>query len=271
MVTVAIGYDGSDPSKLALHWAAEYAAASGAALRIVHAWIWPLFTQDLGPVKGVEGSGLRHAAEMILSEGAGLAREIAPDLEIHPRMIAGLPPEVLRREAIDADLLVVGNRGLEGFLGKLLGSVSAELAGSCPCPIVVVRARRSEGKPVVACVDGRLRSSKVLEQSVQMARALQGKLRIVHVDPPKPLRGRHVPSKFHGADVLRNAMLTVREFDPDLAATEDLISDESVADALVEAGEEAELLVLGAHGREGHPGTAATVLTRAPCNVMIAR
>ena len=50
---------------------------TGLALRVVHAWVWPMFTKDLGPVKGVAGSGLRHSAETILAEGVGLARGVA--------------------------------------------------------------------------------------------------------------------------------------------------------------------------------------------------
>lgn len=48
--------------------------------------------------------------------------------------------------------------------------------------------------------------------------------------------------------------------------TEELLTGHTVAAALVAAGEDAELLVLGAHGREGHPGTLATVPTQARCN-----
>ncbi|HSL35791.1 MAG TPA: universal stress protein, partial [Arthrobacter sp.] len=55
--TVAVGYDGSEAAQAAVRWAAEYAAAGGYRLRVVHAWIWPVFTKKLGPVKGVEGSG----------------------------------------------------------------------------------------------------------------------------------------------------------------------------------------------------------------------
>lgn len=270
-IKVAVGYDGSDPSKLALRWAVDYAEVSQSAVRIIHAWIWPLFTHDVGPVKGVADSGLRHAAEDILSEGVELARGISPGLEIEPRMVAGLPAQVLRQESFDADLLVVGNRGLGGFLGKLVGSVSVDLSGACPCPLVVVRAERREGKPVVACVDGHLRSSKVLEQSVRVATSLQTKLRIVHVDAPPPAWKRHASPPAHGRDVLRSALLWVQDLAPDLAATEELVSGHSVAAALVDAGTDAELLVLGAHRREGHAGTVASVLTHAHCNVMIAR
>lgn len=269
-IKVAVGYDGSEPSKLALHWAVDYAQASQAAVRIIHAWIWPLFTHDVGPVKGVADSGLRHAAEEILSEGVELARGSSSGLEIEPRMIAGLPAQVLRQESLDADLLVVGNRGLGGFLGKLVGSVSVDLSGACPCPLVVVRAERREGKPVVACVDGQLRS-KVLEESVRAALTLQTKLRIVHVDPSAPVWKRHASPATHGRDVLRDAVLTVQDLAPDLAVTEELLSGRPLATALVDAGADAELLVLGAHRREGHPGTVGTVLTHAHCNVMIVR
>ena len=71
---VAVGYGGSEAAKLAVRWAAGYAAATGLDLRVVHAWVWPVFTKNLGPVKGVAGSGLRHSAEAILAEGIELAR-----------------------------------------------------------------------------------------------------------------------------------------------------------------------------------------------------
>lgn len=71
---VAVGYGGSEAARLAVRWAAGYAAATGLDLRVVHAWVWPVFTKNLGPVKGVAGSGLRHSAEAILAEGVELAR-----------------------------------------------------------------------------------------------------------------------------------------------------------------------------------------------------
>jgi nucleotide-binding universal stress UspA family protein len=268
---VAVGYDGSEHSQLALKWAADFATASGARLRVVHAWIWPLFTQDVGPVEGVADSGLRHAAEVIVKEGCDIAAEISPDLKVDARMVAGLPGVILRQESLDASLLVVGSRGLGSFLGKLVGSVSLDLAGGCPCPLVVVRAQREEGRPVVACVDGHLRSSKVLEQSIRVAHTLQTELRIVHVEHAGPRWKPHRTSQSHSRDVLRNAMLWAQEMDPNLAVTEQLLTGQSVTSALIAAGGEAELLVLGAHGREGHPGTLTTVLAHARCNVMIAR
>jgi nucleotide-binding universal stress UspA family protein len=269
--TVAVGYDGSDQSRLALGWAANYALSSGSRLRVVHAWIWPLFTHNVGPVEGVADSGLRHAAEVIVEEGTRAAREFAPGLAVESRLVAGLPAVVLRQESADARLLVVGSRGLGGFLGKLVGSVSVDLAGGCPCPLIVVRGEHVEGRPVVACVDGRLRSSKVLEMSVRAAQTLKTTLRVVHAEPGGPAWKPHGTERSHGRDVLRNALLWAQQMAPDLAVTQHLLTGEPVAAALADAGTDAELLVLGAHGRGGHPGTLASVLAHATCNVMIAR
>src|SRR4051794_9084863 len=74
---VAVGYGGSEAAQLAVHWAAGYAVAAGLNLRVVHAFVWPVFTKNLGPVKGVAGSGLRHSAEAALEEGVELARAAA--------------------------------------------------------------------------------------------------------------------------------------------------------------------------------------------------
>ena len=172
---VAVGYGGSEAAQIAVRWAAGYAAAAGLSLRVVHAWVWPVFTKNLGPVKGVAGSGLRHSAEAILAEGLELARAAAleaagaapsgvqravPDNEperpgpaVDGVMEAGLPAPVLRDAARDARLLVVGSRGLGAVLGQVAGSVCIDLAGSASMALGVRRIwpHRSPCTGVPAC------------------------------------------------------------------------------------------------------------------------
>lgn len=51
----------------------------------------------------------------------------------------GQPARVLIEEADGANMLIVGSRGLGGFTGVLLGSVSAHCVHHANCPVVVVR------------------------------------------------------------------------------------------------------------------------------------
>ena len=121
---VAVGYGGSEAAQLAVRWAANYAAAAGLDLRVVHAWVWPVFTKNLGPVKGVAGSGLRHSAEAILAEGVELARAAVLEAvgATRPEQRAGIGgpeqapepvPEQTPSEATPPDAAVASPPGVE--------------------------------------------------------------------------------------------------------------------------------------------------------------
>jgi nucleotide-binding universal stress UspA family protein len=269
---IVTGYDGSEASQLALRWAAGYALAAQVPLRLVHVWMWPLFTKDLGPVRGVSDSGLRHNAENILAQGVSALKKEAPDLSVNQRLVAGLPAEVLRDESQGAEMLVVGSRGVGGIFGKLIGSVSLELSGSSPCPLMVVRSRRQQGRTVVGCVEGRERSSKVVESAVRLARTLQTSLTVVHVAAEHAHLGRHSPEGTEHQEVLAAAVARARELDNDLDVKEVLLTGHPVARELLTLADDAEVLVVGAHGRGGQAGrTVSSVLSHASCNVMVAR
>ena len=53
---------------------------------------------------------------------------------------------------MDADLVVVGHRGMGEWESRLLGSVSAEVVDHAPCPVLVVR--NDQLGPIVLAVDG---------------------------------------------------------------------------------------------------------------------
>ncbi|QCB95773.1 universal stress protein [Arthrobacter sp. PAMC25564] len=272
---VAVGYDGSEAAQLAVRWAAGYAAAGKSRLRVIHAWVWPLFTRNLGPVKGIAGSGLRHSAEAILAEGVELARSIADaSADVEGVMEAGLPAPVLRAAAADARVLVVGSRGIGGVLGQLAGSVCLELAGSSPCPLMVIWRPRTPGRPVVAGVDASARGPATLAGAVRLAEALGTSLQLVHVGQAdagnREEHGRHSP--LHGQELLDHALEAARKLAPGLTVSGSLKDSHSVARELLAAASGADALVLGTHNREGGPGnTVSAVLHKARCNVLITR
>ena len=130
---VVVGVDGSKGARLALLWAAQEARLRVARLRAVHVWSYldqkgEAFDADYG-----DDDARRFLDETI----AGLGEE-AEGLDIERTAVNDLPARGLLDSASDADLLVVGARGMGGFRGLLLGSVSQQVVQHAPCPVVIV-------------------------------------------------------------------------------------------------------------------------------------
>jgi nucleotide-binding universal stress UspA family protein len=148
---VLVGVDGSPQSVAALHWAARYAAATGAAVRAVFAWHYPAAAGE-APV-GVAPEPVQHQAEDIERHHLddAIAQVYPPEAraEVDAQIAYGHPAQVLIDMSEKADLLVVGGCGHGAFTGMLLGSVSIHCVTSAFCPVTVVRGTEAsaEAKP----------------------------------------------------------------------------------------------------------------------------
>ena len=135
--TIVVGVDGSEPSILALRWAAQQAKLVGASLDVVTTWEFPPtlgwappYPSDFDPEKDA-----RHALQEKVDAELGLE----PEVEVEIKVVEGHPALVLTELSRGAELLVVGSRGHGAFAGMLLGSVSEYCAAHAACPVVVVR------------------------------------------------------------------------------------------------------------------------------------
>jgi nucleotide-binding universal stress UspA family protein len=141
---IVVGIDHSEGAKAALHFALAEAALRQARLRVVYAWQPAYVAASLIPGSypglGGEPDDLRGAAEFALEAKLQENAPAAGEVEIERRVVEGAPVAVLVDESRDAELLVVGSRGLGGFSGLLLGSVSQQCAHHAACPVVIVRA-----------------------------------------------------------------------------------------------------------------------------------
>ncbi len=139
---IIVGVDGSDSSKAALHWAYGEAAHHGASLTVVSTWKRP--TLPMSPPYGaISEEGYedqpKTTALGILDKFVAELEPRTPAVDVRTSIEEGSPAKVLIERSQGADLLVVGSRGLEGFTGMLLGSVSQHLVAHAHCPVVVVR------------------------------------------------------------------------------------------------------------------------------------
>jgi nucleotide-binding universal stress UspA family protein len=143
--TVVVGTDGSDSSLLAVRRAGALAGAFRARLVIVCAYLPPRADererrpardrpgQDGSPVDGAAPADdvVRRAAEEAVGAGAGEVEQLA---------VVGSPVETLLDVVTRAraDLLVVGNRGLDSLKGRLMGSVPADVTRRSSVDVLVV-------------------------------------------------------------------------------------------------------------------------------------
>ena len=139
---IVVGVDGSDGGAAALEFAAEEAALRKVPLRIVSAWEVPVAAVGAGAAPPVDPSTLdafRLRAAEIADDAAATAKSLQPSLEVEAQTVVGQPANALLAQGADADLIVVGRRGLGGFRSLLLGSVSQQVVQHAACPVVVVQ------------------------------------------------------------------------------------------------------------------------------------
>jgi nucleotide-binding universal stress UspA family protein len=289
---IVVGVDDSRRSLQALDWAAREAAARHRPLRIVHAFQWPATSELMGPpAVGPPDAGLQHAAETVLSAAADRVRATAPALQVSTDLPADVPAAALIDASHDAGLLVVGNRGLGGFTGLLLGSVAVQTAAHAACPVLVIRDGeddhgRAGAGPAAGQVVVGVDDSDLAKQAVDFAfahAALHG-LGVVAVHayqrPPLPAAGASrvaVSDDPHAvrAWMLAEALAGSRDKYPAVPVQERLIHGRPAA-VLVAESAGAALTVVGSRGRGGFTGlllgsTSQGVLHHASSPVAIVR
>jgi nucleotide-binding universal stress UspA family protein len=141
--TVVVGTDGSDTSLRAVDRAAALARDTGATLVIACAY-FPAAAKDVARAQDALGEEAYQVVGSAPAEGTlALARDRAAAVgaaKVETVAVEGEPVAVLRQVSAErgADLLVVGNRGLNTLAGRILGSVPAEVARRAGTDVLIV-------------------------------------------------------------------------------------------------------------------------------------
>ena len=140
MQSIIVGTDGSPSAEVAVRRAIEVAKGSGAVVHLVTAFPdVPSYRERIGSTAKRDPINLREVAESVLARAAGELTSQGVDVETSAR--EGDAAKVILDVAQEqnADLIVVGARGLTGFERFLLGSVSSKLSHHAPCSVMIVR------------------------------------------------------------------------------------------------------------------------------------
>ncbi|MCW1959568.1 MAG: universal stress protein [Mycobacterium sp.] len=277
---VLVGADGSEHCLAAVRWAADSAVAYGLPLTILYARPDAMAS----PMLVAEPTG-------VLLEAVEQVRGRHPGLEVRTLQMPDAPVQSLLAAGENADVLVLGSRGVEGFRGLLLGSTTMHVAPYAQCPVVVVHSgteggvRFEEfaeypGNPgqVVLGYDGSPASNRAAAFAFRHAEAIgcgvvavsveasRSEPETEQIDPENATPGSDT-SAFHSP-----VIVTASAF-PDVPVSF-VAGTGRPAEVLLSEAVGAELLVVGSRGSGGFSGlimgsVSQKVLAHASCPVAV--
>ncbi|SFK99814.1 universal stress protein [Geodermatophilus ruber] len=281
---VVVGVDGSDGARAATVFATDEARLRRTSLRLLHALSWPLkgLAAETSPDPDLRET-LQAGVEVVLRATAADAADVLGADRVSWSVVDEDPVTALRTASADAQVLVVGSRGVGGILG-LLGSTANGVVADAACPVVVLpdptSVTATPRASVVVGVEGRPGDDAVLDFAFAEAAARGTDLVAVHAWQDVTLEtafqslGPLVDWAGVQADeerVLAETLAGWRQKEPDVPVRE-VVLRERTARALVSVGLTAALLVVGHRHRKPLARLGSTthgVLRRAGCPVAV--
>jgi nucleotide-binding universal stress UspA family protein len=149
---ILVAFDGSEPAKLALDHGvvvAENLEAKLTILSVVPRVMMPVFPDEgfgAAPITAAQDLGeyqdkMKAIYQKSLEDAEKDIKDAFPDIEISSLLLEGRPSATIvdTAEEKNADLIVIGSRGIGGITGWILGSTSRRVVDSCTKPILVVK------------------------------------------------------------------------------------------------------------------------------------
>lgn len=281
---VLLASDGSSDAMQAAEWVAASGLLEGASILILSVVTPPGVPLLPAPIATRLGEDARSAAEQTravlgVSGTAATVRVAEGDAR----------EEIMRMaEEWDADLVVVGSRGLGRAEGFFLGTVSLAVVRHCTRPVLVVKGRTRTLSSAILGLDGSEHALNAVRFFARWPRRVDLALHMVGVVEPLPLP-RTAPTmiraELHAAvaaaegerrEALEQALAAARPVLPFGKTTETVTSGDPACELLRIADESAaDLIVLGARGlgavkRLLLGSVSEAVLRDAKCAVLIA-
>lgn len=281
--------DGSADARAAGEWLSRFPLPASSEIVVVAVVTLPHSALDIPTVRAYY-DGLRGVAAAVAEKArAGLGRRWPASA----RVVEGEPREEIPRlaEEWNADLVVVGARGLGAVKGWLLGSVSTAVVHQAPCPVLVVKGRPAGLRKAVIAVDGSPDSMRAARFFAALPLDPALVIRLVAVaEPPRmpvadpDLFAVPVPAALEDLTAgwrtrLEGALSDLeKDLRPMMVSIEQSCILGSPADEIISAASEpqVDLVVVGARGhgtlmRLVLGSVSERVLHHAPCSVLVVK
>ncbi|WP_406154885.1 universal stress protein [Streptomyces sp. NBC_00882] len=277
---IVVGVD-PDPSKrLALAWAVDEADRRGLPVRLVHAQGVPTGgyrTGEARPSWEEWNRTLHEAGAESLKEAVAFVESRWPTVEVSTVLAEGEPAWVLREEARNASLVVVGSWHLSTRRERFTSaSVALPLSAHAPCPVVVVPEPEhitQEPAYFVVGVDGSPHAAAAVDMAFEEAALRGAVLRALYVWHPRLLGVLDEEAAVQECRrVLSETVAGRSATHPEVELHHEVVLGHPVR-VLTEASEHALGLVVGTRGHGGFTGmllgsVSQGVLQHAHCPVI---
>jgi len=248
---ILVAVDGSGSSLNALTQSFHLAS------RLTVVSVVPEYTGDLDMVGvGDLMASMKRPFEKALSEARNMAG--TEGAMIRAILEEGEPYEKIVdiAEAENADLIVMGRRGLHTVERALLGSVTARVIGYSQRDVLVVPQHASVGwRKILLATDGSKYSRMASERAIDIAKAFGGELKAVSVvDVPSELYGVSPDTVEKMVQESKGYLKEVRQkADAAGVKTETFVKEREAYLAITDLAKEksAETIIMGSHGRTG--------------------
>ena len=262
---IIIAVDGSAESDAAISWAAREASMRHEHVTLIHvvqpvAVSWPVSPEQTA-VAEWQDENARHVIDQARKElSSALDQPRPPD--IRTEVLYSHPVDALVDASKKARMIVVGSHGTGVFGRLLLGSVSRGVVEHAHCPVAVIHADKASTPvgakaPVLLGVDGSHAAEAAAAWAFDEAWRRGVALIALHAWSDVgvfPILGMDWRTYQHqGEELLAQRLASWQERYPDVHVSRRLVCD-TPARWLLEESQNAQMVVIGSHGRGGFGG-----------------
>ena len=282
---ILVAVDGSPESDAAVRWAAQEAELRHLPITLAHVVVPVVASWPVRPLQAEFNEWQEDNARQVIEQGQKTLRSSLGDSElsnVRTDVLHDYAVPALVTASTQAQMIVVGSRGMGPVGRAVLGSVSGGVVHHAHCPVAIVHADEAQSPdhtaPVLLGIDGSPASEAATALAFDEASRRKVKLVALHAWSDVgvyPVLGMHWQQyEDEGHEVLGERLAGWQQQYPDVHVRRRIVCD-LPARSLIEESEQAQLVVVGGHGRGGFAGmllgsvgTAVAEAAKAPVIVV---
>jgi nucleotide-binding universal stress UspA family protein len=261
---ILVGVDGSKESDAAVRWAAKEATIRDVPITLMHVIAPVVVNWPVGSLQASCTDWQEENARRVIEQAQTTLHASVGDSELpeaHTEVRHADFATTLVGASRQAKMVVVGSRGLSAIGRLLLGSVSSGLVHHAHCPVVIVHADEAQAadhkSPVLLGIDGSPASEAATALAFDEASRRGVDLVALHAWSDVgvfPILGMDWHKyEDEGHEVLAERLAGWQEQYPDVHVRRRIVCDQP-ARWLIDESQQAQLVVVGSHGRGGFTG-----------------